>query len=69
MDILHRIALAVVPPLYVGLSRLLFATCRLTIREEHYCRMGRVQRNPSLRRSGIKIGIGFALFTHLQMNY
>jgi hypothetical protein len=36
MDILHRLALAIVPPLYVGLSRLLFATCRLTIREAQY---------------------------------
>lgn len=36
MDILYRLSLAVVPPLYVGLSRLLFATCRLTVRDAHF---------------------------------
>lgn len=36
MDLLYRFALAIVPPLYVGLSRLWFATCRLTIREAQY---------------------------------
>ena len=36
MDLGYRLSLAIVPPLYVGLSRLWFATCRLTIRDAHY---------------------------------
>jgi lysophospholipid acyltransferase (LPLAT)-like uncharacterized protein len=35
-ELLYRSALAVIPPLYVGLSRLLFATCRLTVRDAHF---------------------------------
>lgn len=36
MDFGYRLSLAVVPPLYAGLSRLLFATCRLTVRDAHF---------------------------------
>lgn len=36
MDLGYRLALAVVPSVYVGLSRLWFATCRLTIRDAHH---------------------------------
>lgn len=35
-DFLYRLSLAVVPSLYVGLSRLWFATCRLTVRDAHF---------------------------------
>ena len=35
-DFLHRIVLAVLPPLYVGFSKLWFSTYRVTIRDEHY---------------------------------
>ncbi|HBI16425.1 MAG TPA: hypothetical protein DDY20_13125 [Desulfobulbaceae bacterium] len=36
MDLLHRISLAIVPPLYMALSRLWFSTCRLGVRDAHY---------------------------------
>lgn len=36
MDLLYRLSLAVVPSLYVGISRLWFATCRLTVRDAQY---------------------------------
>jgi len=36
MDLGYRISLAVLPPLYVGLSSLWFGTCRLAIRDEQY---------------------------------
>lgn len=36
MDLGYRIALAVIPPLYVAVSRLWFATCRLTVRGSQY---------------------------------
>lgn len=34
-DLLYRASLAAVPPLYIGLSRAWFHTCRLTVRDEH----------------------------------
>lgn len=43
MDLGYRLALAVVPPVYVGLSRLWFATCRLTIRDAHHLEEAREQ--------------------------
>jgi hypothetical protein len=36
MDFLYRFSLAIVPPLYVGIARLWFATCRLTVRDAQY---------------------------------
>jgi len=35
-DFLYKASLAIVPRLYVWLTRLWFSTCRLTIRDEHY---------------------------------
>ena len=35
-DRLYRLSLAVIPLLYVWISRLWFSTCRLTVRDEHY---------------------------------
>lgn len=35
-DFLYKTSLAIVPRLYVWLTRLWFSTCRLTIRDEHY---------------------------------
>ncbi|MDW7772470.1 MAG: lysophospholipid acyltransferase family protein [Desulfobulbaceae bacterium] len=35
-DLFYKISLAVLPGLYVGLSRLWFSTCRLTIRDAQY---------------------------------
>jgi len=37
-DILYKISLALLPPLYAGLTRLLFATCREEVEGEHYLR-------------------------------
>jgi len=36
MDILYRLSLAIVPPLYVAITRLWFGTCRLTVRDAQY---------------------------------
>ena len=43
MDLPYRIALAVVPPLYMAITRLWFATCRLTVRDAHYLDEARAQ--------------------------
>jgi len=43
MDLLYRFSLTVVPTLYVGLSRLWFGTCRLTVREAQYIDQAREQ--------------------------
>lgn len=43
MDLGYRFSLAVVPPLYVGISRLWFATCRLATRDARYLDEAREQ--------------------------
>jgi lysophospholipid acyltransferase (LPLAT)-like uncharacterized protein len=56
-DVLYRASLAVVPPLYVGLSWLWFRTCRVTVRDEQY------------RRDALKQGAVIVPFWHYSFLY
>ncbi len=56
-DLLYRVSLAVVPRLYVALSRLWFATCRLEV------------ENPEILEEVAEAGGGIAVFWHYSFLY